>query len=130
MRAIRKRNSLPHVGVSVMIEQKLFLGRLFSRVSTVAYRQMNSRAALMPTPTLNNSDRTFSCGRRLAKRSCARRWEGASGERIVEHHLIRPRRDVMDNKHPKSEIPALKEAAATAKDKQGLDKSKLMVRAH
>jgi len=31
----------------------------------------------------------------------------------------------MDNKHPKSEMPALKEAAAAAKDKQGLDKSML-----
>jgi hypothetical protein len=29
----------------------------------------------------------------------------------------------MDNKHPKSEMPALKEAAAAAKDKQGLQKS-------
>jgi hypothetical protein len=29
----------------------------------------------------------------------------------------------MDNKHPKSEMPALKEAAVAAKDKQGLQKS-------
>jgi hypothetical protein len=29
----------------------------------------------------------------------------------------------MDNKHPKSEMPALKEAAAAAKDKQGHQKS-------
>jgi hypothetical protein len=29
----------------------------------------------------------------------------------------------MDNKHPKSEMPALKEAAAAAKDKQGFEKS-------
>jgi hypothetical protein len=29
----------------------------------------------------------------------------------------------MDNKHPKSEAPALKEAAAAAKDKHGLQKS-------
>ena len=29
----------------------------------------------------------------------------------------------MDNKHPKSELPALKEAAAAAKDKQGLQRS-------
>jgi hypothetical protein len=29
----------------------------------------------------------------------------------------------MDNKHPKSEMPALKEAAAAAKNKQGLRKS-------
>jgi hypothetical protein len=29
----------------------------------------------------------------------------------------------MNNKHPKSEMPALKEAAAAAKDKQGLQKS-------
>jgi hypothetical protein len=29
----------------------------------------------------------------------------------------------MDNKHPKSEMPALKEAAAAAKDKQGFQKS-------
>jgi hypothetical protein len=29
----------------------------------------------------------------------------------------------MDNKHPKSEMPALKEAAAAAKDKQRLQKS-------
>jgi len=29
----------------------------------------------------------------------------------------------MDNKHPKSELPALKEAAAAAKDKHGLQKS-------
>jgi hypothetical protein len=29
----------------------------------------------------------------------------------------------MDNKHPKSEAPALKEAAAAAKDRHGLEKS-------
>jgi hypothetical protein len=29
----------------------------------------------------------------------------------------------MDNKHPKSEMPALKEAAAAAKDKKGLQDS-------
>jgi hypothetical protein len=29
----------------------------------------------------------------------------------------------MDNKHPKSEMPALKEAAASAKNRQGLEKS-------
>ena len=29
----------------------------------------------------------------------------------------------MNNKHPKSEVPALKEAAAAAKNKQGLEKS-------
>jgi hypothetical protein len=29
----------------------------------------------------------------------------------------------MDNNHPKSELPALKEAAAAAKDTQGLRKS-------
>jgi hypothetical protein len=29
----------------------------------------------------------------------------------------------MDNKHPKSEMPALKEAAAASKNKQGLQKS-------
>lgn len=29
----------------------------------------------------------------------------------------------MDNKHPKSEAPALKEAAAAAKDKRGLQES-------
>ena len=29
----------------------------------------------------------------------------------------------MDNKHPKSEAPALKEAAAAAKDKHGLQQS-------
>jgi hypothetical protein len=29
----------------------------------------------------------------------------------------------MDNKHPKSELPALKEAAAASKDKRGLQNS-------
>jgi hypothetical protein len=29
----------------------------------------------------------------------------------------------VDNKHPKSEMPALKEAATAAKDKHGLEKS-------
>jgi hypothetical protein len=36
----------------------------------------------------------------------------------------------MDNKHPKSEMPGLKEAAAAAKDKQGLDKSILKEKKH
>jgi hypothetical protein len=36
----------------------------------------------------------------------------------------------MDNKHPKSEMPALKETAAAAKGKQGLDKSMLKEKKH
>jgi hypothetical protein len=36
----------------------------------------------------------------------------------------------MDNKYPKSGMPALKEAAAAAKDKQGLEKSILKEKRH
>jgi hypothetical protein len=62
------------------------------------------------------------CGHQPAGSQVNIRSKYGIDPRMVEDHHTN-RRAAMDNKHPKSEMPALKQAASAAKDKQGLEKS-------